>query len=107
VFSPFTVGVPAEGRGEAVDGGCAGSGGETRAVAVRRDRVGAEVVVERHVLLEDHHQVLDRRGRGHAVVMALRDGGHRGADQDKRTEGRDEGDLTFGADRHDMLLRGI
>src|SRR6202034_2548570 len=45
-------------------------GGERGAVRVRRGRVGAEVVVERLVLVEDHHNVLDR-GRG-AVVAAVK-----------------------------------
>ena len=48
---------------QAVHGRRARLGGERGAVRVRRVRVGAEVVVERHVLVEDHHDVLDR-GRG-------------------------------------------
>ncbi len=54
-------------RVQAVDGRGARLGGERGAVRVRRVRVGAEVVVERHVLVEDHHDVLDR-GRGLVVV---------------------------------------
>ena len=52
---------------EAVHGRGARLGVERGAVRVRRVRVGAEVVVERLVLVEDHDQVLDRR-RGAAAV---------------------------------------
>src|SRR6266568_2922666 len=66
-------------------------GVERAPVGVGRERVGAEVVVERHVLVEDHDHVLDRR-RGPAgpegpTARARGDGlrrrvraGHRGAD---------------------------
>jgi hypothetical protein len=50
LFRPLTLGVP----GAAVNAG---------SPAVERLRVGAEVVIEGLVLLEDHHQMLDR-GRG-------------------------------------------
>ena len=56
-------------RVEAVDRRRALLGGEGGAVRVRRVRVGAEVVVERLVLVEDHHDVLDRRRR---LVVAVR-----------------------------------
>ena len=59
----------------------AGLGVERAPVGVGRVRVGAEVVVERLVLVEDHHHVLDRRrGRGHVGTAARRAGrrdGHR------------------------------
>jgi hypothetical protein len=49
--------------GQPVDGGRGTVGLEVLSRRVGRVRVGAEVVVEGHVLLEDHHQVLDRRRR--------------------------------------------
>ncbi len=71
-------------------------GRERRAVGVRRVRVGAEVVVERHVLVVDDHQVLDRCRRGRvpgglgAVVVAAvprpRGGRPRSGDQRRRTQ---------------------
>ena len=51
---------------EAVDGRRAGGGFEARlARRVGGVRVGREIVIERHVLLEDDDDVLDRRGRRH------------------------------------------
>ena len=64
-------------RVEAVHVRRARLGGERGAVRVRRGRVGAEVVVERHVLVEDHHNVLDR-GRRAVVVFVKRLGHARG-----------------------------
>ena len=46
---------------QAVDTGRPRPGHEAAAVGVRGVGVGGEVVVEAHVLLEDHHQVGDRR----------------------------------------------
>ena len=43
---------------------------ERLTIGVGGVRVGAEVVVERHVFLEDHHNVLDRRGRPADLVVA-------------------------------------
>ena len=64
-------------RVEAVDGRGALLSGERGAVRVRRVRVGAEVVVERHVLVEDHHDVLDR---GRRLVVTVKRRGHRRGD---------------------------
>ena len=58
--------------GEAVDRGGAVHGHELGfSGRVGGHRIGGEVMVERHVLLEDHHHVLDRGGGG----VGLR-GGH-------------------------------
>ncbi len=70
--------------GEAVDLRGAGLGGELHLVVggVGRVRVGAEVVVEGDVLLEYHHQVLDRggglRGVGREGRGRACEGGERG-----------------------------
>ena len=74
-------------RLEAVDGGGARRGRELRAIGVLRRRVGLEVVVEGNVLLEDHHEVLDRRG----CAAVLR----------SRSLARSTGARRRGSDRHD------
>ena len=57
-------------RQQAVDRGRAARGVESPAVGVGRLGIGAEVVVERLVLLEDHHDVLDRRGGARSALLA-------------------------------------
>ncbi len=62
--------------------------GELGAIGVRRIRVGAEVVIEGYVLLEDHHHVLNRRGsadvrRGGLVRRA---GARCGSERQQRDE---------------------
>jgi hypothetical protein len=46
---------------QAVDAAAMAATVEGLAGGVRRARIGAEVVIEGHILLEDHHQMLDRR----------------------------------------------
>src|ERR687887_426961 len=53
-----------QGVGQAVHSRRAGTRDESRlAWRILRARVGPEVVIKRSVLLEDHHDVLDRRRR--------------------------------------------
>jgi hypothetical protein len=59
-------------RREAVNRRRAEGRAERLAVGVGSVRIGAEVVIERHVFLEDHDDVLDRgRGSTAAVVVAV------------------------------------
>jgi hypothetical protein len=64
------VRVVREERGrEPVHRRCPGDRGEWRSVGVRSLGIGAEVVIEGDVLLEDHDEMLDRRRRLDAAAL--------------------------------------
>jgi len=67
---------------QAVDGRCARQRGENRlTLGIHSVRISAEVVIEGIILLEDHHEVLDRSncaGR-RGLLGAGCDGTHHGA----------------------------
>ena len=113
--------VPERGRDRRVrrgrepgDGRCAGPGRERLAVTTRRVRIRAEVVVEGDVLLEDHDDVLDRRGRRVGVGLLLdlawgpawwRRSGDTGGENRRRAEcGHDEQAEHCARTRHRNLL---
>ena len=77
-------------RGQAVHARRPRLGVEGIPVGVGRVRVGGEIVIETDVLLEDHHEMLDRRGRAAAGGRVRRRGAEGGGGDGRHPAGQAE-----------------